>query len=526
MTASSWHTCILLAFTLAVKTRNAGDINRMFYATPTLKNNHHTEASKLPLNDTLSAMMRASLAAAAFIMLFVSAGIAADRPASFADLAEELTPSVVNISTTTVVRGRNNPMPEFPEGSPFEDFFKEFGDRERPRQGQSLGSGFIIDKEGYVVTNNHVIENADQITVFLSNDESFTAEVIGTDAKTDIALLKFDPDGKELTAVEFGNSDTMRVGDWVMAIGNPFGLGGSVTAGIVSARGRDIGSGPYDDYIQTDASINRGNSGGPLFNLEGEVIGINTAIFSQSGGSVGIGFAISSNLAKQVVAQLRDFGRTKRGWLGVFIQEVTEDIADSLGLDAVEGALVASVTEDGPADKAGIEAGDVITTFNESKVERSRDLPRIVAETPVDKTVPVDVIRNGKKERFDVTLGELEAAENGGLLSQRSSGQGDERAFAGLGFSVASLTDALAEKYDLEMRENVVVITAVESGSPAADKQLQEGQIIRRLNQTAISSVEMLAEGIEAAQAAERKGVLMLIEDANGQTRFVQVSFE
>ena len=472
-------------------------------------------------------MMQQAMIVCAFLVITLSGAFAADRPDSFADLAEELTPAVVNISTTTVMRGRNNQLPEFPEGSPFEDFFREFeGDRERPRQGQSLGSGFIIDKIGYVVTNNHVIENADEITVQLADDASFKAEVIGTDAKTDIALLKFDPDGKELTAVPFGNSDTMRVGDWVMAIGNPFGLGGSVTAGIVSARGRDIGSGPYDDYIQTDASINRGNSGGPLFNLDGEVIGINTAIFSQSGGSVGIGFAISSNLAKQVVTQLRDFGRTKRGWLGVFIQEVTADIADSLGLDEVSGALVASVSEGGPADMAGLEAGDVITAFNGSKVEKSRDLPRIVAETPVDQTVPVDVIRNGKPEQFKVTLGELEAAENGGLLSNRSGGSGNEKTFDTLGFSVAPLTDELAEKYEISPREDTVVITSVTDGSPAQDKQLAEGQVIRRLNQTAITSVEMLSQGIEAAKQAERKGVLMLIEDPNGQTRFVQVSFE
>lgn len=498
----------------------------MFY-TPSHVTNHPKPrtGSALQHHKWKTAMHIILFAVAGFMISF-SAALAADRPDSFADLAEELTPSVVNISTTTVMRGRSNPLPEFPEGSPFEDFFKEFEDRERPRQGQSLGSGFIIDAEGYVVTNNHVIENADEITVYLSNEESYTAKVIGTDEKTDIALLKFDPEGSELTVVEFGDSDVMRVGDWVMAIGNPFGLGGTVTAGIVSARGRDIGSGPYDDYIQTDASINRGNSGGPLFNLDGEVIGINTAIFSQSGGSVGIGFAISSNLAEQVVSQLRDFGRTKRGWLGVFIQEVTEDIADSLGLDTVEGALVASVTEEGPADIAGIEAGDVITTFNNRKVERSRDLPRIVAETPVDKTVPVDVIRNGKKQRIDVTLGELEAAENGGLLSQRSSEPGDEKTFAELGFAVAPLSAELAEKYEIEARENAIVITSVTEGSPASEKQLQEGQIIRRLNQTAISSVEMLVEGITKAQEADRKGVLMLIEDTNGQTRFVQVSFE
>ena len=299
---------------------------------------------------------------AMFAIVLQQAAFASERPVSFAELAELKTPAVVNISTTTIVRDkRGMDLPQFPEGSPFEDFFKEFEERGKSRKAQSLGSGFIIDESGIVVTNNHVIENAEQITVFLSNDESFDATLVGRDEKTDIAVLKFDPGKTKLTAVSFGDSDALRVGDWVMAIGNPFGLGGTVTAGIVSARGRDIGSGPYDDFIQTDASINRGNSGGPLFNMAGEVIGINTAIFSQSGGSVGIGFAISANLATKVVDQLQEYGRTRRGWLGVFIQEVTEDIAESLGLDDAAGALVSSVTDGGPADKGGVEAGDVIT---------------------------------------------------------------------------------------------------------------------------------------------------------------------
>ncbi|MGB0810793.1 MAG: Do family serine endopeptidase, partial [Candidatus Puniceispirillaceae bacterium] len=324
------------------------------------------------------------------------------------------------------------------------------------------GSGFIIDSAGIVVTNNHVIENADEISVVLANDESFEAEVIGRDAKTDIAVLRIDPGDSKLTAVSFGDSDGLRVGDWVMAIGNPFGLGGTVTAGIVSARGRDIGSGPYDDYIQTDASINRGNSGGPLFNLEGEVIGINTAIFSQTGGSVGIGFAISANLATQVVSQLQDYGRTRRGWLGVFIQEVTEDIADSLGLEEAKGALIASVTETGPADEAGLQAGDVIIRFDGKEVSKSRDLPRIVAETPVEATVDVDVVRDGKMRTLSVTLGELEQAENGGLLSR--SGKTDpaeETMLEGIGLAVAPLTAELAEEYGLTADENTIVVVDV-----------------------------------------------------------------
>ena len=467
-----------------------------------------------------------------FVALFVILGgqsaASAERPESFADLAEKLSPAVVNISTTMVVNGNNRPqMPQFPEGSPFEDFFKEFQDRGEPsRRAQSLGSGFIIDAAGIVVTNNHVIENADEISVILANDESFQAKVIGRDAKTDIAVLQIDPGDSKLTAVSFGNSDGLRVGDWVMAIGNPFGLGGTVTAGIVSARGRDIGSGPYDDFIQTDASINRGNSGGPLFNLDGEVIGINTAIFSQTGGSVGIGFAISANLATQVVGQLQDYGRTRRGWLGVFIQEVTEDIADSLGLDSAKGALIASVTEAGPADEAGLQAGDVIIRFDGKDVVKSRDLPRIVAETPVETTVDVEVVRGGERKTLSVTLGELEQAENGGLLSRtQTKEKTNDTRIENIGLTVAPLTEELAEKFDLDTGETGIVVVDVTDGSPAADKGVQPGDIIRRLNQSAITSVDKLIEGIASAKKEGRKGVLMLIE-SDGQTRFVQISFD
>ena len=468
----------------------------------------------------------------ALVALFVISGSqsvrAADRPDSFADLAERLSPSVVNISTTMVVNNTDRPqMPQFPEGSPFEDFFRDFQDRGEPsRRAQSLGSGFIIDAKGIVVTNNHVIENADEISVILANDESFEAEVIGRDAKTDIAVLRIDPGESKLTAVSFGNSDGLRVGDWVMAIGNPFGLGGTVTAGIVSARGRDIGSGPYDDFIQTDASINRGNSGGPLFNLDGEVIGINTAIFSQTGGSVGIGFAISANLATQVVSQLQDYGRTRRGWLGVFIQEVTPDIADSLGLNDAKGALIASVTETGPADEAGLQAGDVIIRFDGEEVVKSRDLPRIVAETAVETTVDVEVVRDGKVKTLSVTLGELEQAENGGLLTRSDTiKKSEDTKLEDIGLAVAPLTDEFAEKFGLEADETGIVVVDVKKNSPAADKGVQPGDVIRRLNQSAITSVDQLINGIRKAKKDGRKGVLMLIE-SKGQTRFVQISFE
>lgn len=476
-------------------------------------------------------LMRYAVMTGFFALLVILGGqrvAAAERPNSFADLAERLSPAVVNISTTMVVNRNDRPqVPQFPEGSPFEDFFKEFQERGEPsRRAQSLGSGFIIDADGIVVTNNHVIENADEISVILANDQSFKAEVIGRDAKTDIAVLRIDPSDTKLTAVSFGDSDGLRVGDWVMAIGNPFGLGGTVTAGIVSARGRDIGSGPYDDFIQTDASINRGNSGGPLFNLDGEVIGINTAIFSQTGGSVGIGFAISANLATQVVGQLQDFGRTRRGWLGVFIQEVTEDIADSLGLDVARGALIASITEAGPADEAGLQAGDVIIRFDGKDVVKSRDLPRIVAETAVDKTVDVEVIRSGEVKALSVTLGELEQAENGGLLSRgQTKEQTDDTKLEDIGLTVAPLNKELIEKFGIDTDEAGIVVVAVADGSPASDKGVQPGDIIRRLNQSAITSAEQLVEGIARVKKEGRKGVLMLIE-SDRQTRFVQISFD
>ncbi|MGC6537665.1 MAG: DegQ family serine endoprotease [Candidatus Puniceispirillaceae bacterium] len=458
------------------------------------------------------------------VMLALTMTQALARPDSFADLAERLSPAVVNISTTTIVKTRDNmEVPQFPPGSPFEEFFKDFGDRNQTRRAQSLGSGFIVDAAGIVVTNNHVVENAEEITISLSNETTYKAEIIGRDAKTDIAVLKFDPEGANITAVSFGDSDNLRVGDWVLAIGNPFGLGGTVTAGIVSARGRDIGSGPYDDYIQTDASINRGNSGGPLFDMDGAVIGINTAIFSQTGGSVGIGFAISSNLANQVVDQLVEYGRTRRGWLGVFIQEVTEDIAESLGLDKAAGALVSNVTEGGPAEQSGIEAGDVIISFDGKEIERMRDLPRIVAETDVDKEVKVILMRNGKEMMLDVRLGELEQAENGGLLSGEPTKQ-DSKSFGDLGFSVEQLTADLASEYGLEENTEAVIVTEVIAGSPAAEKGLQAGDVIARFGQNRITSIEELSKGIDDAREAGRSGILMLVQ-RDGQNRFVQISF-
>ena len=458
------------------------------------------------------------------MVLFVSINaIAADRPDSFADQVERLSPAVVNISTTTIISdGPRMDMPQFPPGSPFEDFFKNFGDNNRQRRASSLGSGFIIDDAGIVVTNFHVIENAEEIRVILADEQSFTATVLGKDQETDIAVLKIDPGDVELTAVSFGDSDALRVGDWVLAIGNPFGLGGTVTAGIVSARGRDIGNGPYDDYIQTDASINRGNSGGPLFNVAGDVIGINTAIFSQSGGSVGIGFAISSNLAKRVTGQLTEFGTTRRGWLGVFIQEVTPDIAETLGLDKAEGALVSSVNENSPADAGGIEPGDVVLSFDGKPIVKMRDLPRVVAETEVGSNAEVKLFRGGKPMTLTVTLGEREKAELVGLVGEEKPS--DKKSFGSLGFSVENLNAELAGEYGLEADVTGVVVTEVIPGSPSAEKGLTPGDIIRRFGQRQVEGADELAKAIQAAEETGRSGVLILVE-REGRERFVQIGF-
>ena len=477
------------------------------------------------LRPLINPTRRIAVPAVASIMITFSAvgGAAADRPDSFADQVEQLSPAVVNISTTTIVsEGPGMDMPQFPPGSPFEEFFKNFGDENRQRRASSLGSGFIIDAEGIVVTNFHVIENAEEITVTLSDETSFTAKVLGQDQKTDIAVLKIDPGDTALTAVPFGDSDSLRVGDWVLAIGNPFGLGGTVTAGIVSARGRDIGNGPYDDFIQTDASINRGNSGGPLFNTDGEVIGINTAIFSQSGGSVGIGFAISSNLAKRVTKQLVEFGTTRRGWLGVFIQEVTSDIAETLGLEGSGGALVSSVNENSPADIAGLEPGDVILSFDGKKIERMRDLPRIVAETDIGTTVVVEIFRGGRLSTVEVTLGELEKAELVGLVGEQP--EGDAQTLDRLGFTVDDLDGELAAELGLDETLTGVVVTEVAADSPAMEKGVEPGDIIRRFGQRRVDSAADLAASVAETLDAGRSGVLLLIE-RDGRERFVQIGF-
>jgi serine protease Do len=461
------------------------------------------------------------------IVLVASSVSARSAPDSFADLAEKLLPAVVNISTTATTKqgaGKAPELPQFPPGSQFEEFFKDFFDRNRPQQQRkstSLGSGFIIDKKGIVITNNHVIQDADEITVILHNNETLKAEVIGRDPKTDIAVLRVKPK-KDLPSVKLGDSDKMRVGDWVVAIGNPFGLGGTVTAGIVSARGRNINSGPYDDFIQTDASINRGNSGGPLFNLAGEVIGINTAIFSPSGGSIGIGFSIPSRIANNIINQLVKYGKTRRGWLGVRIQKVTDEIAESLGLKKSEGALVASVTENSPAAKGNIKAGDVILKFNNQPVKEMRNLPKIVAETDIDKKVDVELWRDGKKVMTKVSVGELDEEQ----VVKKSTKPGDggakeeELKIETLGLSVGSLTEGTRKRFNLQKKAKGVVIVAVDKDGAAAEKAIKAGDVIVEVSQNEVSSPSEVKKRVNDAKSSGRKSVLLLIEGQAG-LRFV-----
>ncbi|HYI82510.1 MAG TPA: DegQ family serine endoprotease [Acetobacteraceae bacterium] len=463
-----------------------------------------------------------------------------DAPPSFAPLARQLLPAVVNISTSQAVPARANrpdapDMPQAPPGSPFEEFFREFF-RNRPgpgpggpgpgpdqpqqrRRGQSLGSGFILDASGIVVTNNHVIDGADEINVILHDNTSIRAELLGTDPRTDLAVLRIKSE-KPLHAVKFGDSDNSQVGDWVVAIGNPFGLGGSVTAGIVSARGRNIGQGNYDDFIQTDAAINRGNSGGPLFNLQGEVVGINTAIYSPSGGSIGIGFSIPSNLAKNIVAQLQDGGKVRRGWLGVNIQQLTDEIAESLGLPSgTRGALVARVQEDGPAAKGGIRNGDVVLRFNNQDVREMRNLPRIVAETPVGREVPVVVWREGREQTVNVTVGELPGEPQQAAATTGPSGQRPTE-LTGLGLRVAPLSSETRERFGLKPDQRGVVIVEVAPNSPAAERELRPGDVVVEVQQERVNSPEELQRRLAQLRQQNRATVLLLVESQQGQ-RFV-----
>ncbi|MBV9631076.1 MAG: Do family serine endopeptidase [Xanthobacteraceae bacterium] len=483
----------------------------------------------------------AAAALAAGLALFpLAAGAQMHGPEGIADVAEKVIDAVVNISTSQTVEARGA-MPQFPPGpqqKDFEEFFEEFfknkrggggGDNQNraPHRVSSLGSGFIIDASGIVVTNNHVIADADEVNVILNDGSRLKAEIIGHDPKTDIALLRVKPE-KPLTAVKFGDSDKLRLGEWVVAIGNPFSLGGTVTAGIVSARNRDINSGPYDNYIQTDAAINRGNSGGPLFNLNGEVVGVNTAIISPSGGSIGIGFAVPSKTAVAVIDQLRQFGETRRGWLGVRIQQVTDEIADSLNIKPAKGALVAGIEDKGPAKPAGIEPGDVIVKFDGKDVKEMKDLPRIVADTPVGKDVEVIVIRKGKEETKIVKLGRLEDGEKQAALTTKKDAGPEEKSVAQktLGLQLSSLTDSLRQRYKIKDQVKGVVITGVDQNSAAAEKRLNAGDVIVEVAQEPIASPEDLQKKVDQLKKDGRKSALFLVANAQGELRFVALGLQ
>ena len=454
-------------------------------------------------------------------------GAFARAPDSFADLAQQISPSVVNITTSAVVSGPASGGPMVPEGSPFEDFFRDFMDRNgqggnTPRRSEALGSGFVISEDGFIVTNNHVIENADEIEIEFFSGKRLKAELVGTDPKTDIALLKVESE-EPLPFVTFGNSDLSRVGDWVVAMGNPLGQGFSVSAGIVSARNRAL-SGTYDDYIQTDAAINRGNSGGPLFNMDGQVIGVNTAILSPNGGSIGIGFSMASNVVTKVVDQLKEFGETRRGWLGVRIQDVTPDVAEAMGLTEAAGALVTDVP-DGPAKDSGMVAGDVITQFDGQPVRDTRDLTRRVADSPVGQAVPVVVLRDGETETLQVTLGRREEAEAAETTPAAAAPADEPREAEILGMTLTPVTDEMKETLNLPSDTEGLVVNAVDAASEAYAKGLREGDVITEAGQMPVVLIKDLEDRITEASEAGRKSILLLVRRA-GDPRFVALAIE
>jgi len=473
-------------------------------------------------------------------------------PDGIADVAEQVIDAVVNISTSQTLEakglggGGGGAMPQLPPGSPFEEFFDDFfknrrgpgagpkgGDRGgdkngelQPRKTNSLGSGFIVDAAGIVVTNNHVIADADEINVIMNDGSKFKAELVGVDKKTDLAVLKFKPT-KPLVAVKFGDSDKLRLGEWVVAIGNPFSLGGTVTAGIVSARNRDISSGPYDNYIQTDAAINRGNSGGPLFNLEGEVIGVNTLIISPSGGSIGIGFAVPSKTVVGVVNQLRQFGELRRGWLGVRIQQVTDEIAESLNIKPARGALIAGVEDKGPAKPAGIEPGDVVVKFDGKDIKEPKDLSRVVADTAVGKEVEVVIIRKSAEETKKVTLGRLEDTEKAVQAAAKKDEPAEKPVTQkALGLDLATLSKDLRSRYKIKDNVKGVIITNVDGASDAAEKHLSPGEVIVEVAQEAVSNAADVKKRVEQLKKDGKKSVLLLVANSDGELRFVALGVQ
>ncbi len=471
--------------------------------------------------------------AAAIPSLAVSPARAAG-PTSVAPVAEKLIDAVVNISTSQTIKGSEGvPLPRVPKGSPFEEFFDDFFNKKGSsddRKASSLGSGFVIDaKEGIIVTNNHVIDGADEIIANFNDGSKLKAELIGKDTKADLAVLKVKPGKKPLASVPFGSSTRLKTGDWVMAIGNPFGLGGSVTLGIISAKQRDINSGPYDEFLQTDAAINKGNSGGPLFNMDGEVIGINTAIISPSGGSIGIGFAVPSDSAVVIIDQLRKYGEARRGWLGVKIRSVSEDMAESLGLKEGTGALIESVTADGPAAKGGLQDGDVILKFDSREINNVRGLTRAVAQTQVEKTVDVEILRKGKPQTLQIAVGRLveddkkDAKKAPDDKGKGSSGDKPLLSSSLLGLKLAPLDDALRAKFKLDAKVTGVVVQEVDPQSPAAQKGVRVGDVIVKAAQEPVASVADVAANIDKIKKAGRKAILLQIEDNKGDLRFVAV---
>ncbi|MNK50865.1 putative periplasmic serine endoprotease DegP-like precursor [compost metagenome] len=511
---------------------------------------------------TLLSPFRSSIAAIAGIALVagsLTAPVAAlaqsHGPESVADLAEPLLDAVVNISTSQNVKtdGKGPVPPKLPEGSPFQEFFKDYFDSQKPEGGEkvnSLGSGFVIDPAGYVVTNNHVIEGADAIEVIFPNGSKLKATLVGTDTKTDLSVLKVEPK-TPLKAVKFGDSRSMRIGDWVMAIGNPFGLGGSLTVGVISARGRNINAGPYDNFIQTDAAINKGNSGGPLFNMKGEVIGINTAIISPSGGSIGIGFAVPTELAQNIVQQLIEFGETRRGWLGVRVQPVTDDVAASLGMDSAKGALISGVAKGGPVENGPIQAGDVVLKFDGKDIHEMRDLLRIVAESPVGKDVDVVILRDGKEETVKVKLGQLQDATDekasaddqqsedgdGGVVAPEDDGGTDDQAQdqtpevreapqSVLGMNLVVLSNELRTEKGIAESVEGVLVASVDPGSPAEQKGMKAGDIIVEVGQDFMEVPGDVLVRVNGLKSEGRKNAHMMVADAQGNLRVVALPLE
>src|SRR6202044_2315470 len=476
----------------------------------------------------------AAIAAALVLSPARPAAAASRGPDNIADVAEQVIDAVVNVSTSQKVDPHVENLPDVPPGSPMEDFFNQFfknhrggpGDQDQmPHRVTSLGSGFIIDPSGIVVTNNHVIADADEINVILNDGTKLTAQLIGKDSKADLALLRVKTD-HPLKAVKFGDSDKLRLGEWVIAIGNPFSLGGTVTAGIVSARNRDINSGPYDSYIQTDAAINRGNSGGPLFNLDGEVIGVNTLIISPTGGSIGIGFAVPSKTVASVVDQLRQFGELRRGWLGVRIQQVTDEIAESLNIKPARGALIAGVDDKGPAKPAGIEPGDVIVTFDGKEIKEPKDLSRVVADTPVGKAVDV-VIRKGAEQTMKVTLGRLEDGDKVVPVSNKTQEPVEKPVTQkALGLDLATLSKDLRSRYKIKDSVKGVIIANVDNASDAAEKRLSAGEVIVEVAQEAVNSAADVKKRVDQLKKDGKKSILLLVSNADGELRFVALSLQ